>query len=131
MPPRRPGNPRSPGCSIYFEHPLHGPLEPKVYEAIAAYELHLRYYVQALRYAAFPYAHHTIGSSMAVRADAYAKQGGMNKRQAGEDFYFLHKIIPLGGQCCGCGDACGDCCPSGGCGNACCTPCCPAWDLSR
>ena len=24
------------------------------------------------------------------------RQGGMNKRQAGEDFYFLHKIIPLG-----------------------------------
>ena len=90
-------NPRSPGCSIYFEHPLHGSLEPKIYEAIAAYELHLRYYVQALRYAAFPYAHHTIGSSMAVRADAYARQGGMNKRQAGEDFYFLHKVIPLGG----------------------------------
>jgi hypothetical protein len=34
---------------------------------------------------------------MAVRAGAYQKQGGMNKRQAGEDFYFLHKIIPLGG----------------------------------
>jgi hypothetical protein len=24
------------------------------------------------------------------------KQGGMNRRKAGEDFYFLHKIIPLG-----------------------------------
>jgi hypothetical protein len=34
---------------------------------------------------------------MAVRADAYMKQGGMNKRQAGEDFYFLQKIFPLGG----------------------------------
>jgi len=90
-------NPRSPGCSIYFEHPLDGPLEPKAYRAIALYELHLRYYVQALRYAGFPYASHTVGSCMAVRADAYQKQGGMNKRQAGEDFYFLHKIIPLGG----------------------------------
>jgi hypothetical protein len=89
-------HPRSPGCSIYFEHPLAGPLEPKVYEAIAAYELHLRYYVQALRFAGFPHAFHTIGSSMAVRAGVYKQQGGMNKRQAGEDFYFLHKIIPLG-----------------------------------
>jgi len=89
--------PRCPGCSIYFEHPLEGPLEPKIYEAIAAYELHLRYYTQALRYAGFPHAHHTIGSSMAVRSNAYKRQGGMNKRQAGEDFYFLHKIIPLGG----------------------------------
>ncbi|MEO8429555.1 MAG: hypothetical protein ABI651_20875 [Verrucomicrobiota bacterium] len=89
-------NPRTPGCSIYFEHPLDGPLDAKVYEAVAAYELHLRYYVHALRYAGFPYAHQTIGSSMAVRADVYKEQGGMNKRRAGEDFYFLQKIIPLG-----------------------------------
>jgi hypothetical protein len=89
-------HPRSPGCSIYFEHPLKGTLDARVYRAIVLYELHLRYYVQALRYAGFPYAYHTVGSSMAVRADAYKKQGGMNKRQAGEDFYFLHKIIPLG-----------------------------------
>ena len=89
-------NPRTPGCSIYFEHPLDGPLDAKVYEAIAAYELHLRYYVRGLRYAGFPHAHHTIGSCMAVRADVYKKQGGMNKRKAGEDFYFLQKIFPLG-----------------------------------
>jgi hypothetical protein len=89
-------NPRTPGCSIYFEHPLDGPLDAKVYEAIAAYELHLRYYVHGLRYAGFPHAHHTIGSCMAVRADVYKQQGGMNKRKAGEDFYFLQKIFPLG-----------------------------------
>jgi hypothetical protein len=90
-------HPRCPACSIYFEHPLQGPLEPEVYEAVTAYELHLRYYVRALRFTGFPYAYHTIGSCMAVRADVYMKQGGMNKRRAGEDFYFLHKIIPLGG----------------------------------
>jgi glycosyltransferase involved in cell wall biosynthesis len=83
-------NPKSPGCSLFFEHPLE-------HDAIILYELHLRYYVEALRFAAFPHAFHTIGSSMAVRARDYMKQGGMNKRQAGEDFYFLHKIIPLGG----------------------------------
>jgi hypothetical protein len=31
-----------------------------------------------------------------VRADAYVKQGGMNRRKAGEDFYFLHKLTRLG-----------------------------------
>jgi hypothetical protein len=31
-----------------------------------------------------------------VRADVYAKSGGMNRRKAGEDFYFLHKVAPLG-----------------------------------
>ncbi|MFT7233969.1 MAG: glycosyltransferase involved in cell wall biosynthesis [Cyclobacteriaceae bacterium] len=89
-------NSASPGCSINFEHPLIGSLDDQVYRGITYYELHLRYYVDALKYAQFPYAYHTIGSSMAVRSFAYQKQGGMNRRKAGEDFYFLHKIIPLG-----------------------------------
>jgi hypothetical protein len=88
---------RASGCSIYFEHPLEGPLPPELYVGIRLYELHLRYYVKALRWCGFPHAYHTVGSSMAVRAGAYQRQGGMNQRQAGEDFYFLHKIIPLGG----------------------------------
>jgi glycosyltransferase involved in cell wall biosynthesis len=88
---------RCPACSIYFEHPLEGPLEATVYEAAVSYELHLRYYVQALRFAGVPWAYHTVGSCLAVRADVYMAQGGMNQRQAGEDFYFLQKIIPLGG----------------------------------
>jgi hypothetical protein len=89
-------HPNTTGCSVYFEHPLEGSLESAVYETVSNYELHLRYYVQALRYAGFPFAYHTVGSSMAVRASVYLKQGGMNKRQAGEDFYFLNKIFPLG-----------------------------------
>ncbi|MGB0581120.1 MAG: glycosyltransferase [Limisphaerales bacterium] len=89
-------NPNSPGCSVYFEHPLSGDLEPQIYEAITQYELHLRYYLEACRFTGHPFAYHTIGSSMAVRSGAYIRQGGMNKRKAGEDFYFLHKIIPLG-----------------------------------
>lgn len=90
-------NPKSPGCSIYFEHPIEGSEHAsEIYQAIAEYELHLRYYNQALRFCKLPYAFHTIGSSMAVRSSAYQKQGGMNKRKAGEDFYFLHKIISLG-----------------------------------
>lgn len=84
------------GLSIYFKHPLEGLSEVEV-ERIAHYEIWLRYYVQALRYAHYPNAFHTIGSSMAVRASAYAKIGGMNRRKAGEDFYFLHKLIPHGG----------------------------------
>lgn len=89
-------NPKTPACSVYFEHPLHGTLPPSVYSGITRYELYLRYYIEALRYAGHPHAYHAIGSSMAVRSDIYQKEGGMNKRKAGEDFYFLHKIIPLG-----------------------------------
>lgn len=86
----------TPGCSVYFEHPLHGELPSQVYEAIIEYELFLRYYTGALRFAGFPGAYQTIGSSMAVRNNAYQKQGGMNRRKAGEDFYFLQRIIALG-----------------------------------
>lgn len=89
-------HPRSPGCSVYFEHPLDGP-DDRINAAIEQYELHLRYYIEACRYAGHPFAFHTIGSSMAVTVGAYVRQGGMNRRQAGEDFYFLQKLIPLGG----------------------------------
>ena len=90
-------HPRTPGCSIRFEHPLSGPFDEAIYDAVARYELHLRYYIEAMRHAGVPHAFHTVGSAMAVRAGVYARQGGMNRRQAGEDFYFLHKVIPLGG----------------------------------
>ena len=89
-------HPKTPGCSLYFEHPLSGDMQQDIYETAGLYELHLRYYVQSLRFAGFPHAFHTIGSSMAVRAPVYMSQGGMNRRKAGEDFYFLHKIMPLG-----------------------------------
>lgn len=85
------------GASIYYEHPVEGTqYDAQIYEAALQYELHLRYLNQALRHARFPYAYHTVGSSFAVRAEAYVKQGGMNKRKAAEDFHFLQKIIPLG-----------------------------------
>lgn len=89
--------PKTTGCSIYFEHPLQGTAYLQtIYEGIIQYELHLRYYKEALNFVGLPYAFHTVGSSMAVRANVYHKQGGMNKKKAGEDFYFLQKIIPLG-----------------------------------
>lgn len=89
-------HPKSPGASIYFEHPVESFINPHERAGIMQYELHLRYLVHCMRYAGFPYAYHTVGSSFAVRASAYVKQGGMNKFKAGEDFYFLNKIIPLG-----------------------------------
>ncbi len=90
-------NPKSPACSVNFEHPTHGAdFEPETYDAIVDYELHLRYFVEAQRWSGFPFAYQTIGSSMAVRVHDYQKQGGMNRRQAGEDFYFLQKFIELG-----------------------------------
>ncbi|MEM6806764.1 MAG: glycosyltransferase family A protein, partial [Bacteroidota bacterium] len=83
-------HPKTEACSIYFEHPLEGDeFEEDIYRGIIYYELFLRYYIEGLRYAEHPYAYHTIGSSMAVRSTAYERQNGMNRRKAGEDFYFL------------------------------------------
>ncbi len=91
------------GCSIRFEHPLSesendGPekFPPEVYEAIAQYELHLHYYLQSVRSTGYPYAYHTVGSAFAVRSDIYCKEGGMNRRQGGEDFYFIQKVAQRG-----------------------------------
>ncbi|MCK6509158.1 glycosyltransferase [Myxococcota bacterium] len=89
-------------AAIHFEHPI--PPDARFWtdlsreqRAICLYELFLRYYIHAQRWADLPFAYQTVGSSMAVRALAYARQGGMNKRQAGEDFYFLQKLIRYGG----------------------------------
>ncbi|GAB5523475.1 MAG: hypothetical protein Roseis2KO_13470 [Roseivirga sp.] len=79
---------------MHFEHDYIGETNEALRKGIVNYELFLRYYVEGLRQSAFPNAIHTIGSCMLVKASVYAKHGGMNKRKAGEDFYFLHKIVP-------------------------------------
>ena len=85
-------------CSIYFEHDIAGSeLSASEYKNILQYELHIRYFLQGLKFIGCPWAFHTVGSSMAVRANQYALQGGMNRRQAGEDFYFIQKMISAGG----------------------------------
>jgi len=84
------------GACIYFEHPLEGELPPENYEAIAQYELHLRTFVQGLRVAGHPCDFHTVGSTIALPAESYARVGGMNKRRGGEDFYFLQKLAQNG-----------------------------------
>jgi len=88
-------NPDCIAVSIYYEHELDA-LEPSIRKLIVQYELHLRYLVHAMRWAGHPFAFQTVGSAMAVRRKAYLAQGGMNTRQAGEDFYFLQKFIETG-----------------------------------
>ena len=65
--------------------------------AIDRYELFLRTYVLGLKQAGSPYAFHTVGSAMACRASAYCASGGMNRRLAGEDFYFLQQVHKTSG----------------------------------
>jgi glycosyltransferase involved in cell wall biosynthesis len=89
----------SPECNFFtiqFAHPLIDESSSEESEGILRYELHMRYYRNAMKWCGYPHAIHTVGSSFAVRASSYVKQGGMNRRKAGEDFYFLHKLVFLG-----------------------------------
>jgi hypothetical protein len=70
--------------------------DPGVTRATAHYEASLRYYVAGLAFAGSPYAFHTLGSAMAVSAEAYASVRGMPKREAAEDFYLLNKVAKVG-----------------------------------
>lgn len=84
-------------AAIYFEHCWENEENEALKMGIIHYEIFLRYYINALKSINYPFSFHTVGSSMAVRASIYAQAGGMNKRQAGEDFYFLHKLSIYGG----------------------------------
>ncbi len=80
-------------CTLQYKHNF----DEKMYSeqeisACRKYEMYLRYFRLAQKVAGIPVCMHTIGSCLAVTAEAYAKMGGMSRRQAGEDFYFLQKL---------------------------------------
>lgn len=89
-------NQKSDACIFQFQHNFDTNLYSKD-EILACklYEIYLRYFRLAIEYSGFPNAIHTIGSCFSVKAATYCKAGGMSTRQAGEDFYFLHKIAPM------------------------------------
>jgi len=79
---------------IAYEH--QAAARPALQDAIILYEIYLRYWVAGLKYARSPYAFHSIGSTMATTEEAYLAVRGMNRRAAGEDFYFLNKLAKAG-----------------------------------
>ncbi len=79
---------------VDYAHPIDGPDDGV--RAILSYELFLRYQELAWRFAGSPYAYPAIGSTMLCTGEAYAASGGMNRRQAGEDFYFLQQLAKTG-----------------------------------
>jgi len=78
---------------VNFEHPID--VTDNYNAAIICYEIFLRYYVTGLIFAGSDYAFHSIGSTMMCDHNAYIKIGGMNKRKAAEDFYFLEKLAKI------------------------------------
>jgi glycosyltransferase involved in cell wall biosynthesis len=79
---------------IDYAHTI--PDDPTQQAAIISYELFLRYQELGMRLANSPYAFHTIGSTIACTPKAYAAVSGMNRRSAGEDFYFLQQLKKTG-----------------------------------
>lgn len=80
-------------CTLQFRHNF----DEKLYSgqeivACRRYEMYLRYFRLAQKIAGIPQCLHTIGSCLAVTVETYARMGGMARRQAGEDFYFLQKL---------------------------------------
>ncbi|MCX7874755.1 MAG: hypothetical protein N2321_01165 [Melioribacteraceae bacterium] len=78
---------------VEYEHQL--PEDDEEKKAIILYEIFLRYYVLGLKYATSPFAFDTIGSTMFCDYEHYIKIGGMNKKKAAEDFYFLEKLAKI------------------------------------
>ena len=84
---------RPKACTLQFRHNFDEALySNQEIDACRRYEMYLRYFRLAQKVAGIPQCLHTIGSCFAVTAEAYAKMGGMARRQAGEDFYFLQKL---------------------------------------
>lgn len=65
-------------------------------QASLLYEISLLYYVAGLQYADSPYAFLSIGSTMALSAQHYARVRGFPRRNAAEDFYLLNKLAKSG-----------------------------------
>ena len=69
---------------------------PEAERAIRAYETWMRSHAAALRAAGSPYAFTALGSAIVCRGSACIRAGGMKKRAAGEDFYFLQELRKCG-----------------------------------
>lgn len=78
-----------------FTH-VAGDADAGTVDAHRRYELSLRHYVLGLHSAGSPYAHHSIGSTIAVDIGAYAAVRGVPLREAGEDFHMLDKLRQQG-----------------------------------
>ncbi len=84
------------GAYADYRHPVDGPDTPAL-RAMVHYEIYMRYHELFLRWAGSPYAWPALGSIMSSTATAYAAAGGMKRRLAGEDFYFMQQLTKTGG----------------------------------
>ncbi len=78
-----------------FVHPFSHEMIGELGYPMQLYDRYLHYYVAGLKYAGSPFAYQTVGSTISFSAQAYAQVRGFPKKDAGEDFYFLHKLAKV------------------------------------
>ena len=88
-------NPGDVGALIPFTHQKAGSPEYQL-RGINLYEKYMDYFGGAVKYTGYPWPVIVLGSAFAVRAGAYVRRGGMTRRQAGEDFYFMQNLTHIG-----------------------------------
>lgn len=83
-------NPKSGGLAIPYYHKLTNDFTDRL---ILRYEIYMRYYLLNMIRINNPYSYTALGSAMAFPVWAYCKVGGLTPVPAGEDFYFLQKLV--------------------------------------
>ncbi len=81
------------GLAIPYYHKLDNNITDRL---ILRYEIYMRYYLLNMIRINNPYGYTALGSAMAFPVWAYTKAGGLTPVAAGEDFYFLQKLVKLG-----------------------------------
>ena len=76
-------------ATVDFEHLRD---EPETIKIISNYENFLKSTAKNLKKSNSPYSYVPLGSTMICTQNAYIAVGGMNKRKAAEDFYFLQEL---------------------------------------
>lgn len=66
--------------------------------AMVGYEGWVRYRELGLVRAGSPYGLQTLGSTLVMKGEGYARADGMPTRQALEDFYMVQKLVKAGGE---------------------------------
>jgi hypothetical protein len=80
--------------AVVFGHRHHSD-NARLAQAAKLYDLHMRCYIEGLQHAGSTYAYPTLGSTIAVHANAYAAVRGYPKKNAAEDFYLLNKVAKV------------------------------------
>lgn len=75
---------------------VHQASDPELHRRSQLYEAHMRSYASRLAAAGSPYGYLSLGSALACSAEHYAQVRGFPKRNAGEDFYLLNKLVKTG-----------------------------------